>query len=70
MFRDKVSHFSPQPKFSLVGVRIVVIYGMKNHATCHISDKKGVIVNEAGAVVVFLFCEEYLTCVNNNFTIL
>jgi hypothetical protein len=48
----------------------VVIYGMKNHATCHISDKKGVIVERDHKKIILPFCEESLTCVSNNFTIL
>jgi hypothetical protein len=43
---------------------------MKNHATCHISDKKGAIVEGRSVKAIFPFCEEYLTGVNNNFTIL
>jgi hypothetical protein len=43
---------------------------MKIHATCHISDKKGVIVDQNKIGMIFLFCEEYLTCMPDNFTIL
>ena len=70
MYRGKVSHFSPQPKFSLPSLEGVVIYGMKIHATCHISDKKGAIVDQKKIGMIFLFCEEYLTCMPDNFTIL